>query len=141
MNDAVIVDAVRSPMGRARPDGALAAVHPVELLAQGSGQQAVQFAAQGVMAGGYDLVIAAGVESMSRVPMGSNRQGADIHGPSVSDRYAPGLVPQAVCEAGGMANALILERDRPGRHILKGPPWTISPTREPAPSCGARCGS
>ena len=62
----------------------------------GSGQQAVQFAAQGIMAGGYDLVIAAGVESMSRVPIGSNRQGADFHGPSVTSRYAPGLVPQGV---------------------------------------------
>ena len=38
----------------------------------GSGLQALQFAAQGVMAGGYDLVIACGVESMSRVPLGSN---------------------------------------------------------------------
>jgi acetyl-CoA acyltransferase len=38
----------------------------------GSGLQALQFAAQGVMAGGYELVIACGVESMSRVPLGSN---------------------------------------------------------------------
>lgn len=38
----------------------------------GSGLQAIQFAAQGVMAGGYDLVIACGVENMSRVPLGSN---------------------------------------------------------------------
>src|SRR4030081_3459808 len=38
----------------------------------GSGLQAIQFAAQGVMAGGYDLVVACGVESMSRVPLGSN---------------------------------------------------------------------
>ena len=37
----------------------------------GSGLQAVQFAAQGVMAGGYDLVVACGVENMSRVPLGS----------------------------------------------------------------------
>src|SRR5204862_1489040 len=36
----------------------------------GSSQQALHFAAQGVMAGAYDVVIAAGVESMSRVPMG-----------------------------------------------------------------------
>jgi acetyl-CoA acetyltransferase family protein len=150
---AVVADAVRSPMGRAKPDGALAALHPVDLLAQvlgalvqrngldpalvedvivgcvtqsseqsgnvgrmawlaaglpesvpsvtverkcGSGLQAIQFAAQGVMAGGYDVVIAAGVESMSRVPIGSNRQGADFHGPLVTERYAPGLVPQGV---------------------------------------------
>src|SRR5438067_5635616 len=38
----------------------------------GSGLQAIQFAAQGVMAGGYDLVVACGVENMSRVPLGSN---------------------------------------------------------------------
>jgi acetyl-CoA acyltransferase len=37
----------------------------------GSGLQAIQFAAQGVMAGGYDLVVACGVENMSRVPLGS----------------------------------------------------------------------
>jgi acetyl-CoA acetyltransferase len=36
----------------------------------GSGQQAAHFAAQGVMAGAYDVVIAGGVESMTRVPMG-----------------------------------------------------------------------
>ncbi|GAA2542481.1 thiolase family protein [Mycolicibacterium diernhoferi] len=153
MESAVIIEAVRSPMGRARPDGALADLHPVQLLSQvltglvdragidpglvddvivgcvsqsseqsgtvgrmawlaagypehvpsvtverkcGSGQQAIQFAIQGVMAGQYDLVIAAGVESMSRVPMGSNRQGADIFGPGVNERYAPGLIPQGV---------------------------------------------
>ena len=38
----------------------------------GSSQQALHFAAQGVMAGAYDVVIAAGVESMTRVPMGSS---------------------------------------------------------------------
>ena len=61
----------------------------------GSGQQAVDFAHQGIVAGAYDLVIAAGVESMSRVPMGSARQGADPHGPSVRARF-PDLVPQGV---------------------------------------------
>ena len=161
MSPALVIDAVRSPMGRGRAGGALAEVHPVELLAQvvsalversgadpsdvddllvgcvtqsseqsgnvgrmawlaaglpehvpsvtierkcGSGQQAVQFAAQGVMAGSYDIVIAAGVESMSRVPMGSNRQGADSYGPSVLDRYSPGLLPQ------GVAAELIAQR-------------------------------
>jgi acetyl-CoA acetyltransferase len=43
----------------------------------GSGQQAVEFAAHGIIAGAYDIVIAGGVESMSRVPMGSARMGAD----------------------------------------------------------------
>jgi len=61
----------------------------------GSGQQAVEFAAQGIAAGAYDIVIAAGVESMSRVPMSSNRQGADAFGPGVRDRF-PDLVPQGV---------------------------------------------
>jgi acetyl-CoA acyltransferase len=150
---AVIVETVRSPMGRGKPTGALSQLHPVELLAQilralvhrtgidpgrvddvmvgcvtqvseqsacvgrqawlaagfpesvaavtvdrrcGSGQQAVHFAAQAVMSGTCDLVIAAGVESMSRVPILSNRQGADPFGPSVLERYAPGLVPQGV---------------------------------------------
>ncbi len=169
VNPAFVIDAVRSPMGRARANGALADVHPVELLAQvvsaliartrvdpgevedllvgcvtqsaeqsgnigrmawlaaglpehvpavtierkcGSGQQALQFAAQGVMAGSYDIVIAAGVESMSRVPIGSNRQGADIYGPSVTERYAPGLVSQ------GVAAELVAQRWGIGRARL-----------------------
>ena len=41
----------------------------------GSSQQAVQFAAQGIMAGGYGLVVAGGVEHMTRVPMGSTMSG------------------------------------------------------------------
>src|SRR6476620_10502441 len=146
---AVIVDAVRSPMGRGKPGGALSGLHPADLLAQvltalvertgidpgtvedvmigcvgqageqsatpgrqawlaagfpvhvpsvtierkcGSGQQAVEFAAHGIIAGAYDIVIAGGVESMSRVPMGSARMGADVYGPSSTARYAPGLV-------------------------------------------------
>lgn len=62
----------------------------------GSGQQAVHFAAQGVMAGVYDIVIAGGVESMSRVPMGSARMGQDPFGPSFHARYPQGLVGQGV---------------------------------------------
>jgi acetyl-CoA C-acetyltransferase/acetyl-CoA acyltransferase len=149
----VILDAVRSPMGRGREGGALAALHPVELLAQvlksliarndldpgsvedviigcvsqvgeqsatvgrmawlaagfpehvpattidrmcGSSQQAVHFAAQGIMAGAYDIVIAGGVESMSRVKMGASRLDRDPVGPSVRERYAPGLVHQGI---------------------------------------------
>jgi acetyl-CoA acyltransferase len=152
MSQAVIVDAIRSPMGRGRPGGALSSVHPVDLLAQvltalvtrsrldpgsvddvlvgcvgqageqsatpgrmawlaagfpaevpsvtierkcGSGQQAVDFAVQGIMAGAYDIAIAAGVESMSRVPMGSARMGADPFGAGVHARYGD-LVPQGV---------------------------------------------
>ncbi|MGV9292565.1 thiolase family protein [Amycolatopsis sp. NPDC003676] len=152
MPQAVIVDAVRSPMGRGKTSGALAALHPADLLGQvlaalaqrnrldpldvddvlvgcvtlsgeqagtpgrqavlaagwpvdvpavsierkcGSGQQAVEFAAAGVTAGLYDVAVAAGVESMSRVPIGSNRRGADPHGPAVRERF-PDLVPQGV---------------------------------------------
>lgn len=159
MKDAVIVDAVRSPIARGhvasakRPGGALSGLHPAELLAQtfrglldrnavdpaevddviigcvsqageqagpigrwawlgaglpehvpattidrrcGSSQQAIDFAAQGVMAGAYDIVVAGGVESMSRVPMLTARMGQDVFGPSATARYAPGFVPQGV---------------------------------------------
>ena len=149
---AVIVDAVRSPMGRGKSTGALAGLHPADLLAQvlsalvdrssldpalvddvlvgcvgeageqsatpgrqallaagwptsvpsvtierkcGSGQQAVEFAAAGIVAGLYDIAVAGGVESMSRVPMGSARMGADPFGVGVRERF-PVLVPQGV---------------------------------------------
>ncbi|GAA2853087.1 thiolase family protein [Streptosporangium fragile] len=151
--EVVIVDAVRTPMGRGRPNGALADIHPVDLLAQtftgllarhdldpgtvddvlvgcvsqageqsatpgrmawlgaglpahvpaatidrkcGSSQQAIHFAAQAIMAGCYDIAIAGGVESMSRVAMGSARMGADPYGSQVAERFAPGLVSQGV---------------------------------------------
>lgn len=154
MRDAVIVDAVRTPIGKGKPGGALHDTHPVELLAHtiralvertgvdpatiddviggavdqvgeqamnttrwamlsaglpesvpattvdrqcGSSQQAAHFAAQGVIAGAYDVVIAAGVESMSRVPMWSNVPGgADPFGPGIAARYPDGLVPQGI---------------------------------------------
>ncbi|MFI0816078.1 thiolase family protein [Streptomyces sp. NPDC021098] len=169
MPAAVIVDAVRSPMGRGKPGGALSAVHPVDLLAAvltalldrtgidpgtvddvlvgcagqageqsatpgrqawlaaglpehvpsvtierkcGSGQQALDFAVQGVAAGAYETVIAAGVESMSRVPMGSARMGADPFGAGVARRYAPGLLPQ------GIAAELVAEKWHLSRDVL-----------------------
>ncbi|MEX5635364.1 thiolase family protein [Parafrankia sp. FMc2] len=156
---AVIVDAIRSPMGKGRaprngrPGGVLSSLHPAELLGQvlrqlidrngidpgvvddvitgcvsqvgeqsgpigrwswlaaglpeqvpsvtvhracGSSQQAADFAAQGVIAGVYDVAVASGVESMSRIPMLTARIGQDPFGPSVADRYAPGLIPQGV---------------------------------------------
>ncbi len=153
MPHAVIVDAVRTPMGRGKAGGALSEVHPTDLMASvlaalvarnrldpgsvedvvigcvsqvgeqsmnpgrlgwlaagfpehvpsttiqrmcGSSQQAVQFAAQGVMAGAYDIVIAGGVESMSRVPMGASRINQDPYGATFQARYAPGLVNQGV---------------------------------------------
>ena len=87
----------------------------------GSSQQAVHFAAQGVMAGAYDVVVAAGVEAMSRVPMGASMQvGGMPFGPTVFRRYADagGLVPQ------GIAAELIAER------------WGL--TREELDAYGAR---
>ncbi len=130
MREAVIVDTLRTPIGRRK--GQLAGWHPTDLLAHallalvertgvdpervddvvggcvtqvgeqstnairnswvaaglpqsvagttvdrqcGSSQQAVHFAAQGVIAGGYDVAIACGVESMTRAPMASNASG------------------------------------------------------------------
>ncbi|CAN7763921.1 thiolase family protein [Cupriavidus necator] len=60
----------------------------------GSSQQAVHFAAQGIAAGAYDIVIAGGVESMSRIPMFSARIGQDPVGTQVYGRYPNGLVLQ-----------------------------------------------
>ncbi|CAB5720749.1 Putative acyltransferase Rv0859 [Delftia tsuruhatensis] len=153
MDTPVIVDAIRSPMARAKPDGALARLHPVDLLSQvleqlvqrnridpgtvddvitgcvsqageqagtpgrlawlaaglpphvpsttidrkcGSSQQAVHFAVQAIMSGTQDIVIACGVESMSRVPMGSSRMGQNTTGARFDARFAPGLVGQGV---------------------------------------------
>jgi acetyl-CoA acyltransferase len=66
----------------------------------GSSQQAVHFAAQGVMAGAYDMVVASGVEAMTRVPMGSSvvRELGFPFGPRVNERYASvgGLVSQGI---------------------------------------------
>ena len=74
----------------------------------GSSQQAIHFAAQGVMAGAYDIVIAAGVESMSRVPVGASVASGPgtPFSPSLIDRYGPvgGLQPQ------GIGAELIAER-------------------------------
>ena len=53
----------------------------------GSSQQSVHFAAAGLVAGQYDVVVAGGVESMSRVPMGSSVAGADPFGPRFAARY------------------------------------------------------
>ena len=142
MRDAVIVEAVRTPVGKR--NGGLSGVHPVDLSAHvlealagrsgidpgvvddvvwgcvsqvgeqtfdiarsgvlaagwpetvtgvtldrqcGSSQQSVHFAAAGLVAGQYDVVVAGGVESMSRVPMGSSVAGADPFGPRFAARY------------------------------------------------------
>jgi acetyl-CoA acyltransferase len=152
--DAVIVGAVRTPVGVGKPGKALSGVHPVDLSAIvldalvtrvgidpalvedvlwgcvsqigeqgvnigrnaalaagfpetvvgttidrqcGSSQQAVHFAAAGLVAGHYDVVIAGGVESMSRVPMFSNAVGGDgPFGPRMLARYDNALVPQGI---------------------------------------------
>lgn len=153
MTNAVIVDAVRTPVAKGKPNGAYAQIHPVDLHSHalralidrtgidpgqvddvisgavgqvgeqsgdtarwallgagfpesvpgvtvdrqcGSSLQALHFAAQGVMAGAYDLVIASGIESMSHVPIGSQSIGKDFAGPSVTARYRNGLVPQGI---------------------------------------------
>src|SRR5207248_8905387 len=64
----------------------------------GSGLQAIQFAAQGVMAGGYDLVVACGVENMSRVPIGSNVLSPERSPmtPAVRERYGVPSFNQAI---------------------------------------------
>ncbi len=151
MPTAVIVDAVRTPLGRR--NGKLKDAHPVDLAAHtlaaiverngldpalvddvimgcvmqvgdqsinvgrnaalaagfpdsvagttidrqcGSSQQAAHFAAQAVMAGACDIVIAAGVENMTRVPMGASvTPGSNPFGPKLTERY-PHLVPQGI---------------------------------------------
>jgi acetyl-CoA C-acetyltransferase len=60
----------------------------------GSGQQAVNFAAMGVMAGQQDLVVAGGVESMSRNPMGADKSGLDGHNRHLREQHP--LVPQGI---------------------------------------------
>lgn len=156
MTNAVIVDAIRTPLGRR--NGKLKDWHPVDLAAEtlkalqqrtgidpsivddvimgcvmqvgeqstnigrnavlaagwpeevpgttidrqcGSSQQAAAFAAQGVIAGAYDVVVAAGVEVMTRVPMGASMADGKYgfpFGPAVGARYASvgGLVPQGI---------------------------------------------
>ena len=77
----------------------------------GSSQQAAHFAAQGVIAGAYDIVIAGGVESMSRVPLGSSRAGAS-RSPLLDQRYPDGLVNQ------GVSAELIAQKWRLSREVL-----------------------
>jgi acetyl-CoA acyltransferase len=155
IRDAVIVSAVRTPIGVGKPEkGALSGVHAVDLSALtlqglvdrtgidpaivedviwgcvsqvgeqgfnigrnaalaagfpeevpgttvdrqcGSSQQALHFAAASVIAGHYDVVVAGGIESMSRIPMFSNGKGGDgPFGPMMIDRYDGKLVNQGL---------------------------------------------
>lgn len=97
-------------------NAALAAGFPEEVVGTtvdrqcGSSQQSAHFAAQGVMAGAYDVVIAAGIESMTRIPMGiTAQQGPGMpFGPLMLERYSHGLVPQGlsaemICEKWGLS--------------------------------------
>jgi acetyl-CoA acyltransferase len=163
MHDAVIVEAVRTPVGRR--NGILSGIHPADLSAQvliglaarsgvdpaliddviwgcagqvgeqtgdigrtaalaagwpetvtgvtidrqcGSSQQSVHFAAAGLVAGQYDMVVAGGVESMSRVPMGSTTRGADPLGERFMSRY--GVAPDQGTSAEMMASQWSLGR-------------------------------
>jgi acetyl-CoA acyltransferase len=153
MREAVIVEAVRTPVGRR--NGRLSGWHPVDLLAEvlkaamertgldpgrvddhiagcvsqtgeqamnigrngwlaaglpeevpsttidrqcGSSQQAAHFAAQGIIAGAYDVVIASGIEHMTRVPLGiTMSQGPGVpFSQRMLDRYESGFVPQGI---------------------------------------------
>ncbi|GID29037.1 acetyl-CoA C-acyltransferase [Paractinoplanes brasiliensis] len=169
MRDAVIVGAVRTPIGRR--GGGLAAVHPVDLSAHvlralsertgfdpadvddvmwgcvsqvaeqswnigrnavlaagwpeavpgttidrqcGSSQQALHFAAATVISGQADLVVAGGVESMTRVPMGSSGQGADPYGETLRTRFGvdsfdQGIGAEMMAERWGFSRAQLEE--------------------------------
>jgi acetyl-CoA acyltransferase len=171
MSDALIVEAVRTPMGRRK--GMLAGWHPADLLSEvlaavveragvdpgevddvivgcldqvgeqainigrsaalgagfpetvpattidrqcGSSQQAAHFAAQGVMAGAYDIVIAAGVESMTRVPMWANTpEPSAAYGPRFRERYD---LPADLLIDQGLSGELVAERWELGREEL-----------------------
>ena len=62
----------------------------------GSSQQAMSFAAQGVIAGAYDVVIACGVELMSQNPINAATLGEDPFGPRIAARYPGGLIGQGI---------------------------------------------
>jgi acetyl-CoA acetyltransferase family protein len=86
-----------------------------------SGQQAIHFAAQGVAAGAYDVVVAGGVESSTRVPMGTTTvKGPGLpFGPRVVERYKPagGLVPLGMA-AEAVAEQWDLSRDQLDAYAL-----------------------
>ena len=62
----------------------------------GSSQQAATFGAQAIMTGSQDIVIACGVEIMSRTPLGSSNMGLDASGSKLRARYPEGLVNQGI---------------------------------------------
>jgi acetyl-CoA acetyltransferase family protein len=100
----------------------------------GSSQQAAHFAAQGVIAGAYDVVVAAGVEVMTRVPMGASlaegKHGFPF-GPQVGARYEPlgGLVPQGI-SAELIAEKWAISREDMDRFGLRSQEFAQQATRE-----------
>lgn len=84
----------------------------------GSSQQAVHFAAQAIASGHQDVVIACGVESMSRTPMWSNWAGRDPYGPGLAARYPDGLVAQGI-SAELVSAAAGLSREDLDRYALR----------------------
>jgi acetyl-CoA acetyltransferase family protein len=100
----------------------------------GSSQQAAHFAAQGVMAGAYDIVVAAGVEVMTRVPMGSAMADGKYgfpFGTAVGARYAPqgGLVPQGI-SAELIADKWNITRDDMDTFGLRSQTYALRATNE-----------
>jgi acetyl-CoA acyltransferase len=101
----------------------------------GSSQQALHFAAQGVMAGQYDVALAAGVEVMSLVPMGASAAGGQgvgaPFGATVARRYAGvgGLVPQGI-SAEMIADKWGLSRDDLDRFSARSQQWAARATAE-----------
>lgn len=96
----------------------------------GSGQQAANFAAMGIMAGQYEVVMAGGVENMTRVPMGSNGQGPGDGpiSPKLSERYniiPQGLSAELIAEKWGLKREELDEfsaqsHEKAGRAIAEG---------------------
>jgi acetyl-CoA acetyltransferase family protein len=96
----------------------------------GSGQQAANFAAMGVMAGQYDCVIAGGIEHMTRVPMGANAMGPGEGplSPRLQERYQiipQGLSAELIAEKWGLSRRELDEfsarsHERAGRAIAEG---------------------
>ena len=100
----------------------------------GSSQQAAHFAAQGVIAGAYDVVVAAGVEVMTRVPMGASIADGKYgfpFGPKIGARYQPlgGLVPQGI-SAEMIAEKWGLSREELDRFGLRSQEYAARATRE-----------
>ena len=117
--------------------GVLAAGWPVSVPATtidrqcGSSQQAAHFAAQGVIAGAYDIVVAGGVESMSRVPMGTAGIGpGSVRPVGRASGSPPGLVAQGIL--GRTDRRQVGSDPRRARRVL-GPLAPARRARQPRP--------